>query len=105
MHKLYSDEQIVAMLKEELEGRRAHDIIQEKGISERTFYRWKSRYGGLEVTEVKRMAQLEEENTRLKRMLADMTLENSILKEKLDAISETLHKDAGRKWLTRSTSD
>ena len=97
MRRLYTDEQIVEKLREEKEGKAARDIMQEMGISERTFYRWKSRYGGLDVTEVKRLKQLEDENTRLKALLADITLENSILKEKLDAIGETLRKNVGPK--------
>jgi putative transposase len=97
MRRLYTDEQIVEKLREEKEGKAARDIMQEMGISERTFYRWKSRYGGLDVTEVKRLKQLEDENARLKGLLADITLENSILKEKLDAIGETLRKNVGPK--------
>jgi len=97
MRRLYTDEQIVTKLKEEAEGRPARDIMREMGISERTFYRWKSRFGGLEVSEVKQLRRLEEENVRLKGLLADLALENSILKEKLNGIGETLRKNGASK--------
>jgi len=62
-------------------GKRAADIVREHGISEQTFYRWKSKFGGMDVSEAKRLRQLEEENRRLKEMVADLSLDNKILKD------------------------
>ena len=62
-------------------GKKATDLIREHNISEQTFYRWKSKYGGMEVSEAKRLKQLEDENRRLKGLVADLTLDNHILKD------------------------
>jgi putative transposase len=68
-------------LKEHAGGKRAADIVRKHGISERTFYRWKSKFGGMDVSEAKRLKRLEEENRRLKEMVADLSLDNKILKD------------------------
>ena len=81
MRKRFTEEQIIKILKEHESGKRAADIIREQGISEQTFYRWKSKYGGMEISEAKRLKQLEEENRRLKEMVADLSLDNKILKD------------------------
>ena len=81
MRKRFTEEQIIKVLKEHESGKRAADIIREQGISEQTFYRWKSKYGGMEISEAKRLKQLEEENRRLKEMVADLSLDNKILKD------------------------
>jgi len=81
MKKRFSEEQIIRILKEHEGGKRAADIIREHGISEQTFYRWKSKFGGMDVSEAKRLKQLEEENRRLKEMVADLSLDNKILKD------------------------
>lgn len=83
MKKRFSEEQIIRAMKEHEGGKKATDIIRELGISEQTFYRWKSKYGGMEVAEAKRLKQLEEENRRLKEIVANLTLDNQILKEVL----------------------
>ena len=83
MRERYTEEQIIRVLKEQASVRKAKDIIREMGITEQTFYRWKSKYGGMEVSEAKRLKQLEEENRRLKGLVADLTLDNHILKEVL----------------------
>ena len=83
MKKRFSEEQIIRAMKEHESGKKATDIIRELGISEQTFYRWKSKYGGMEVAEAKRLKQLEEENRRLKEIVANLTLDNQILKEVL----------------------
>ncbi|OCN00067.1 transposase, partial [Clostridium sp. W14A] len=62
---------------------KACDIVREYNLSEQTFYRWKSKYGGMDVSEAKRLKQLEEENRRLKELVADLTLDNHILKDVL----------------------
>ena len=81
MKKRFTEEQIIRALKENAGGKKATDIIRELGISEQTFYRWKSKFGGMEVSEAKRLKQLEEENRRLKELVANLTLDNHILKE------------------------
>ena len=81
MKKRFTEEQIIRMLKEQENGKKAADIVRENNVSEQTFYRWKSKYGGLDVSEAKRLKQLEEENRRLKEMVADLSLDNKILKD------------------------
>lgn len=87
MKKRFTEEQIIRILKEHESGKKAADIIREHGISEQTFYRWKSKFGGMDVSEAKRLKQLEEENRRLKEMVADLSLDNKILK---DVISKSV---------------
>ena len=79
----FTEEQIIKILKEHEGGKKAADIVREYNISEQTFYRWKSKYGGMEVNEAKRLKQLEEENRRLKELVADLSLDNRILKDVL----------------------
>ena len=81
MKKRFTEEQIIRVLKEHEGGKRATAIVREHGISEQTFYRWKSKFGGMDVSEAKRLRQLEEENRRLKEMVADLSLDNKILKD------------------------
>lgn len=81
MKKRFTEEQIIRILREQENGKKASDIVRENNISEQTFYRWKSKYGGLDVSEAKRLKQLEEENRRLKEMVADLSLDNKILKD------------------------
>ena len=81
MKKRFSEEQIIKILKEYEAGKKAADLVREHNISEQTFYRWKSKYGGMEVSEAKRLKQLEDENRRLKGLVADLTLDNHILKD------------------------
>lgn len=83
MKKRFTEEQIIKILKEHENGKRATDIVREYNIAEQTFYRWKSKFGGMEVSEAKRLKQLEEENGRLKELVADLTLDNHILKDVL----------------------
>ena len=83
--KKYTPEQIIGKLREaELliaKGLSATDASRELGISEQTYYRWRKEYGGMRVEQAKRLKQLEQENTRLKRLVADLSLDNQILKE------------------------
>ena len=81
MKKRFTEEQIIRMLKEQENGKKAADIVRENNVSEQTFYRWKSKYGGLDVSEAKRLKQLEDENRRLKVKVADLSLDNKILKD------------------------
>jgi putative transposase len=77
----FSEEQIITILKQAEGGLPIPELIRQHGISEGTFYRWKSKYGGLELSEAKRLKQLEDENRRLKRLVADQALDIQILKE------------------------
>ena len=79
--KRFTEEQIIGILKEAEAGGKTTDLCRRHGISEQTFYRWKAKYGGLEVDEARRLRQLEHENGRLKRLVADLTLDNQALKE------------------------
>jgi putative transposase len=79
--KRFTEEQIIVILKEAEAGAKSSDLCRRHGISEQTFYRWKAKYRGLEVNEARRLRQLEHENTRLKRRVADLTLDNQALKE------------------------
>ncbi len=80
MKNLHSEEQIIRILKAHEIGMKISDIIRQYGSSEQTFYRWKSKYGGIEVSEAKRPLQLEEENRRLKQLVGNLTLDNQALK-------------------------
>ena len=76
----FTEEQIIGVLKEALAGVKVSDLVRKHGVSEHTFYRWKAKYGGMEVSEAKRLRQLEDENRRLKSVVADLTLDNQALK-------------------------
>ena len=76
----YTEEQIIGVLKEAEAGIRTAEICRQHGISSATFYKWKGKYGGLEVSEARRLRQLEDENRRLKQIVADLTLDNQALK-------------------------
>jgi len=79
----FSEEQIIGVLKAVESGRKVADVCREKGISDGTYFRWKAKYGGLDVTEARRLRELEEENRRLKHAVAELTLDKQILKEAL----------------------
>jgi putative transposase len=83
----FTEEQIIAVLREQEAAMKTADVCHKHGISDATFYKWKAKYGGLEVSEAKRLRALEDENGRLKRMLADAMLDNAALKDLL-----------GKKW-------
>lgn len=76
----FTEEQIIGVLKEALAGVKVADLVRKHGISEHTFYRWKAKYGRMEVSEARRLRQLEDENRRLKSVVADLTLDNQALK-------------------------
>ncbi len=76
----FTEHQIIKILKEVEAGRTAKDVCREHGISNATFYNWKSKYGGMEASDIKRIRDLEYENSRLKQMFADLSLENMALK-------------------------
>ena len=83
VHRKYTDEQIVAILQEHQGGVTAKEVIRRHGISLDTFYRWKRRYSGLGKVELQRLKALEDENRRLKRIVADQTLNIQVLKDAL----------------------
>jgi putative transposase len=77
----FTEEQIIGVLKEQESGLATAEVCRRYGISPATFYKWKSKYGGLEVSEAKRLKGLEEENARLKKLLAEAMLDNAVLKD------------------------
>jgi len=79
----FTETQIVSILKEAEAGRKVEDVCREHGISNATYYQGKSKYGGMEASDLKRMKELEAENSKLKRMYADMALENQAIKDLL----------------------
>jgi putative transposase len=83
----FTEEQIIAILREQEAGVPVADLCRKHGLSSPTFYKWKAKFGGMEVSEAKRLKALEEENAKLKRMLADAMLDNVALKDLL-----------GKKW-------
>jgi putative transposase len=83
----FSEEQIIGILKQSEAGAKTSELCRQHGISTATFYGWRSKYGGLEVSEAKRLKQLEEENGKLKRIVADQALDITMLKDLI-----------GKKW-------
>lgn len=79
--KRFTEEQIIGILKQAQAGMKIVDLCRTHGISDATFYNWRSKYGGMEVSDAKRLKQLEEENRKLKQMLADTLLENRAIKD------------------------
>lgn len=79
----FTEEQIIAILREQEAGATTAELCRRHGISSATFYAWKAKYGGMEVSEARRLKALEDENTRLKRLLADAMLDNVALKDLL----------------------
>jgi putative transposase len=77
----FTEEQIIGILREQDAGVKTAEVCRRHGISSATFYKWKAKYGGLDVSEAKRLRALEEENARLKKLLADAMLDNAMLKE------------------------
>ena len=84
-HKRYTPEQIIGKLRQaevrSAEGATVAEFVRELGITEQTYYRWRKEYGGLKVSQAKRLKELEQENARLKRAVADLTLDKLILEE------------------------
>lgn len=77
----FTESQIVAILKEADAGMKVRELCRKHGISDATYYKWKSKYGGMEASDLKRVRELEAENARLKRMYADLALENTAMKD------------------------
>lgn len=85
--KRYTEEQIISILKEHEAGAKIQDLVRQHGMSEQSFYRWKSKYGGMEVSEAKRLRELEAENAKLKKLLAEAELDKAMMKDVI-----------GKKW-------
>ncbi len=83
MKKRFTEEQIIRVLKEAEAGAKTSDLCRTHGISEATFYNWKAKFGGMDVSDAKRLKQLEAENAKLKRLLADAELDKLMMKELL----------------------
>jgi len=79
----FTEEQIIAILAEQERGMATTDVCRRHGVSSATFYKWKAKYGGMDVSDARKLKTLETENARLKRLLADSMLDNSILKDLL----------------------
>ena len=77
----FTDEQIIGILKQHESGVSTADVCREHGISSATFYKWKAKFGGLEVSDARRLKALEDENAKLKRLLAEAMLDNAMLKD------------------------
>jgi putative transposase len=79
--KRFTEEQIIMVLKAHEAGSRTADLCREHGVSPATFYKWKAKFGGMEVSDARKLRALEAENARLKRLVADLSLDNAILKD------------------------
>lgn len=79
----FSDEQVIAILREQEAGLPTAEVCRKHGVSNATFYKWKAKFGGMEVSEAKRLKTLEDENRKLKKLLAEQVMDNATLKEML----------------------
>jgi putative transposase len=77
----FTEEQIIGVLREQEAGMKTADLCRKHGISSATFYQWKAKYGGLDVSDAKRLRALTDENTKLKKLLAEAMLDNAVLKD------------------------
>ena len=84
MKKRFTESQIVAAIKKQESGTAVKEVCREIGISDATFYNWKARYGGMEASDVSRLRELEKENAELKKMFAEMSLENRAMKNLIE---------------------
>jgi putative transposase len=80
----FSEQQIISILKQADAGLKVQDLCRQHGISDATYYKWKSKYGGMDASDIKRLREVEAENSKLKRMFADMALENRALKDLIE---------------------
>jgi len=88
MKKRFTEEQIVKILAEQDQGKKVRDIAREYGISENTFFIWKKKYGGMSSSEIRRLKQLEAENANLKKLVAELSLDNMMQKEVIKKFSD-----------------
>lgn len=80
MKRRFSEEQIIGLLKQQEAGATVAELCRDHNVSQATFYKWKSKFGGMDVSEAKRLKQLEDENTKLKQLLAESVMDNAALK-------------------------
>ena len=80
----FSEQQIISILKQADAGAKVQDICRQHGISDATYYKWKSKYGGMDASDIKRLREVEAENSKLKRMFTDLALENRALKDLIE---------------------
>ena len=85
----FNEEQIIAILREQEAGVKTVEVCRKHGISDATFYKWKARYGGMEVSDARRLKALEDENAKLKKLLAEAMLDNAMLRDALPFLSES----------------
>lgn len=81
MKKRFTEEQIIQVIKEQEAGERTADVCRRHGVSQATFYKWKAKFGGMEVSEARRLKVLEDENNKLKKLLAETMLDNAMLRD------------------------
>ena len=79
--KRFSEEQIIKVLQEAASGLSVAEVCRKHGVSHQSYFRWKAKFGGMDISEARRLRQLEDENARLKRMVADLSLDNQMLKD------------------------
>src|SRR5579863_9274483 len=91
----FNEEQIIGVLREHDAGMRTDEVCRKHGISSATFYKWKAKYGGMEVSEARRLRALEDENRRLKKRRAESMLDNAALKDRLGKTSEACGAQSG----------
>ena len=100
MKRRFTDEQIIGMIKEQESGIKTSDVCRKYGISEATFYKYKSKFGGMEISDVRRLRTLEDENAKLKKLLAEQLLGNAILKVSVVKTFGTVEPVGSRRiWL------
>src|SRR5712675_3532330 len=92
----YTEEQIIGILKQHQAGLGAKDLCRKHGISDATFYKWRSKYGGMEVSDARRLKALEDENRKLKKLLAETVLDAATMKEMLGKTSNAQGAEDGR---------
>lgn len=98
----FTEEQVIAVLREHEAGAKAADLARKHGVSEATLYNWKARYGGMDVSEAKRLKQLEGENAELKKLLAEQTLDVAALRELLAKNVWSAPSVQGSRWACRN---
>ena len=101
----FTEEQIIAVLREHEAGAKTADLARKHGISEATLYNWKAKYGGMDVSDAKRLRSLEDENRKLKKLLAESMLDQAALKELLTKNGRARRQARGSRSFTRRAPD